>query len=266
MNDGRTSAPGCGERWRAPAAWWTDPAFWEEAFDFIFPPEHLALGEQVAAGAAALLAVAPPGAVLDLGCGPGRVCVPLARRGFEVVGVDAQGGYLARARDRAAREGARVELVQRDMRFLPFRGRFDAAISIFTSFGYFADRSDDERVLRGVHRALRPGGRFLLETAHRDGVVRLLGPRESEAPGGRRCREEPRFDPVEGVVEARWTITSPGGARTFTTRMRPYAATELDAMLRRAGFADVRFFGGLEGGLPSVDRFTLVAVATRGAR
>ncbi len=246
-----------------PDRWWSDEAFWEELFDFIFPPEHLALGEDTAARAVRLLGLAPASAVLDLGCGPGRVAVPLARMGHRVVGVDAQAGYLARARAWAAREGVPLELRQGDVARMPLPSGLDAVLCVFTSFGYFADPEQDGAVLARTREALRPGGRLLLETAHRDGVVRLLRARETVAPDGRRCCEEPRFDPVSGVLETRWRIRAGERTRTFVSRLRPYSATELGAMLRRAGFREVAFHGDLDGGPPSLDAFTVVAVAER---
>ena len=54
------------------------------------------------------------------------------------------------------------------MRELGFEGEFDAVINVFTAFGYFEDPEDDLRTLRGVRVALKPGGRFLLETLHRE--------------------------------------------------------------------------------------------------
>jgi SAM-dependent methyltransferase len=248
---------------RTASEWWSDASFWEDAFDFIFPPEHLALGETVASQVEALLGLAAPARILDLGCGPGRVAVPLARHGHAVTGLDVQDGYLARARAWAARERVPLELRRADVSRLAYDDAFDAAISLFTSFGYFDDPADDRRVLEGARRALRRGGRFVLETAHRDGVVRLLRPRELRAADGRRFREDPAFDPVAGTLVTRWTVDAVAGPRRYTTRMRAYSATELDAMLRAAGFADVRFFGTLAGGSPSLDSWTITATAAR---
>ncbi len=248
----------------APSSWWSEEQFWEDMFDFIFPPEHLALGEPLAAKAIALLGIAPGAAVLDMGCGPGRVAIPLARRGLRVVGVDAQPGYLARARAWAERERVVIDLRLANMAELPFDGEFDAAICAFTSFGYFADREQDLRVLERARRALRPGGRFLLETAHRDGVVRLLPVQEARLADGRAFRSVPRFEPVSVVLELTWTVTSPhGSARSFVTRLRPYSATELAEMLAEAGFRDVAFHGDLDGSAPSLDAYTIVALGTR---
>jgi SAM-dependent methyltransferase len=242
--------------------WWTDPAFWDDMFDFVFPPEHLALGAEVADRAPRLLGLAPGARVLDLGCGPGRVAVPLARRGFRVTGVDFHAGFLARARDRAAREGARLDLVRGDAAALALAPAFDAVLSVFNSFGYFADPAEDVRVLERAHAALRPGGRLLLEVAHRDGVVRTMHVRE-RTDGERRWREEPRFDPVTGLLESVWTVEDGRGLRTYRWRSRPYSATEHGALLRAAGFREVRFYGDLDGGPPSIDRYMIVAVAER---
>ncbi len=247
----------------APSSWWSEEEFWEDMFDFIFPPEHLALGEPLAAKAIALLGLAPRSDVIDLGCGPGRVAIPLARRGHRVVGVDAQPGYLARARAWAEREGLALDLRLGDMAALALDRAFDAAICAFTSFGYFADRREDLRVLESAWRALRPGGRFLLETAHRDGVVRLLPVQEARLADGRAFRSVPRFEPVSGILELTWTVSSPAGSRSLRTRLRPYSATELAEMLADVGFRDVRFFGDLDRSAPSLDSYTIVALGTR---
>jgi SAM-dependent methyltransferase len=177
--------------------------------------------------------------------------------------MDMHAGYLARARAWASREGLAVALRQGDIAEPVFAEEFDAVLCLFNSFGYFADRRQDQRVLDHACAALRPGGRFLLEAAHRDGVVRTMHVREADAPDGRCWREEPSFDLVTGVVEARWTVTSPRGSRTFVSRSRPYSATEMGDTLREAGFHDVRFHGDLAGSAPSLDAYMIVALASR---
>jgi hypothetical protein len=85
---------------------------------------------------------------------------------------------------------------------------------------------------------------------------RLLG-------GGRLLLEQTTFDPASGVVQMTQTLVPPGGEReSRTLSLRVYTATELVAMLERAGFAEVRCHGDLDGG-PFGTETRLVAVARR---
>lgn len=99
--------------------------------------------------------------ILDVGCGVGRHAVELAKLGYDVTGVDISSRYLAEARRRARKQRVHAHFIRGDMRRLDFNKTFDAAINLFTSFGYFPSPSDDLKVLRGVCRALKPGGLFL---------------------------------------------------------------------------------------------------------
>src|SRR5207244_8733596 len=78
---------------------------------------------------------------------------------------------LAEARKAARGAGVKATFVQGDMRRLRFRGAFDAAISMFTSFGFFDRQEEDREVLRGIARALRPRGTFLMQLFNGDGLV-----------------------------------------------------------------------------------------------
>jgi SAM-dependent methyltransferase len=94
--------------------------------------------------------------VLDVGCGPGRHAVELARRGLLVHGVDISERFVELA-NRDAPDGATFERL--DARELPFQGEFDAAICLCQgAFGLMVDEGDDDAVVAGIARALVPGG------------------------------------------------------------------------------------------------------------
>lgn len=78
---------------------------------------------------------------------PGRIANRLASRGATVTGLDATPLFLERARRDAAARGIAVTYVEGDMRTLPWRAQFDAAVSLFTAFGYFGD--DENRAVLG---------------------------------------------------------------------------------------------------------------------
>ena len=140
---------------------------WTKAFfraDVFTPgdPDALAMAPAEASAAWRLLGLKKDARVLDLACGTGRHSVQFARRGATVLGVDKTREYLVQAR-RAARGMKNCAFVEGDMRRLPFSEEFDAAVNLWTSFGYFSKPSEDLAVLKGVARALKPGGRFLIE-------------------------------------------------------------------------------------------------------
>jgi hypothetical protein len=104
----------------------------------------------------------------------------------------------------------------------------------------------------------------VIETMHRDLMVREFREQDWQLLGeGRLLLEQRTFDPGSGVTQATQTLIDSGGARDSRTfSMRVYTATELLAMLERAGFADARCHGDLEGG-PFGTGTRLVIVAAR---
>ena len=105
--------------------------------------------------------------VLELGCGTGRLLLPLAEAGSQVVGVDASDAMLARARRRLAHAPRelreRVELREGDMRGLELAGRFDAVVVATKTFFYLMTPSDQRRMLSAVARLLDAGGIVALD-------------------------------------------------------------------------------------------------------
>lgn len=107
---------------------------------------------------AGLLEILPGANILDLACGTGRYAIPLARRGFQVTALDLTPAYLQEGQKKAEAENLSIRWVQGDMRDIPFQDEFDAVINIFTSFGFFEEEGDHWKTLKGVVRALKPGG------------------------------------------------------------------------------------------------------------
>jgi SAM-dependent methyltransferase len=169
----------------------------------------------------------PAGArILDVGCGPGRHSLELARRGYETVGVDIAPRFIEIARDQAAQEGVPATFVHADARELAFDAAFDAAICLCEgAFGLAGDDDGHERVLAGVARALRPGAPFVLTA-----INALSAARATEDPA--------RFDPYTCTLVDAETITSPDGRRRevelFTTA---FTYRELRWLLEAGGFA-----------------------------
>lgn len=178
-------------------------ASWDEVFeeDYLYFYETLLTPERndrEAALLVRLLGLPEQAEVLDAPCGHGRIANRLARMGYRVTGLDKSRAFLERARREAAEWGVQVDYVEGDIRRLPWTERFDAVINWFTSFGYFDDE-ENRLVLREAHRALRPGGRLVLEMIARDRVVQQVAANGGEWVGvierdGNLLVDRTRFD------------------------------------------------------------------------
>lgn len=211
------------------------------------------------------LAGTPTGAeVLDLCCGPGRHSLELARRGCRVTGVDRTARYLAQAAQMAKAEGLEIEFVPEDMRTFARESRFDLAISLYTSLGYFEDPDQDRQVLANVHRSLRPGGVFVLEMMGKEVLAWGFSEKDwTQLPDGSFMLEHRTLSGNWGRMESRWILIRDGQVREHRVDHRLYSGTELESALREAGFATVEIFGTLAGAPYDQNANRLVALATR---
>jgi SAM-dependent methyltransferase len=189
-------------------------------------------------------------AILDIPCGVGRHSVELARRGFHVTGVDFKAEYVADARARASDAGVQAAFEVGDMREFISQSPFDAAFCYFGSFGYFTE-DDDLKFAAAVARALRPGGRFLVETHIMETWLPVFRERDwfwAGADAARvRVTEERSWDATTGRVQVTWTLIDDSGAKSHVTSIRIYSYRELQSLLTAAGFASVRLLDGKSG-------------------
>jgi SAM-dependent methyltransferase len=207
--------------------------------------------------------------VLDIPCGTGRHAVRLARRGASVLGVDITDAYLREAR-RAARGLRNARFVRGDMRRVPLKNEFDAAINLWTSFGYFERASDDIKTLRGVARALKDGGLFLIDTADITEIRRRLHSRSwSRRADGAYVLEDAIYvggwDPK---VVNEWTVLRRGKpARRSRFVVRGYDKARMFAALKKAGLTPLRTWSALslDYGSSGPAGARLVVLARKGA-
>ena len=199
--------------------------------------------------------------LLDLACGHGRIANRLAERGVRVTGLDATPLFLRLAREDAARRGVDVEYVEGDMRELPWEARFDRVLSWFTSFGYFGD-DDNRRVLREAHRALRPGGRLLIENNNLPVVLKTWEDEHVNERDGDRMIDRATFDPLTSRALTTRTVERSGRTRTFQYEVRGFLFTELRDWLLRAGFSFVEGYGSDRRPL-SLDSRRMITIAGR---
>jgi SAM-dependent methyltransferase len=202
--------------------------------------------------------------VLDVACGHGRHANELARRGMRVTGVDASPRSLDIARETAAAEGLDVGFRELDMRELDYDGEFDAAICLFTSFGFF-DEAGNQRVLDGVARALRPEGSFLIDVVNGLALFRFYKERPwEELDDDVLFVQEHEYDALAGRNRSRWIFVRPDGTRSeLRHSLRVYTPVELAERLRVAGLEVEGGWGGWDGTDLGFEGRRLILVARR---
>ena len=178
--------------------------------------------------------------------------------------MDRTAGFIERARQLADERGltnARFQVA--DMRELDYEAEFDAAYNYFTSWGYY-DEDTNLDVLRRVVRALKPGGRFLLEMIGRDALMRRYRARSWERIDERTMLlMENRFDVASGLQHNTRTYLREGAApEVIEVRHYIPAPDHLARLLRDAGFAATRVVSAPDGGEPTIDSFRIAVIGT----
>jgi SAM-dependent methyltransferase len=191
------------------------------------------------------LAIPKGGDVLDVACGYGRHAIELVQRGLAVTGLDLSLPLLIRAADESQRRAVSVNFVHTDMREMPFDRQFDGAYCMLTSFGYF-DEESNLKVAEGIARALKPGGRFLIDVINRDYIVGDLPARIWWEGDGCVVLEEVDFNfNTNRVLTHRSVVFEDGQQLEQEISLRVYSLHELGKLLRQAGFRVIEVSGSI---------------------
>ena len=220
-------------------------------------------------------ASAGQGPVLEIGCGTGRILLPIARAGCAVTGIDSSQRMLERCRAKLAAEPAdvraRARVASHDMRDFDLGARFPLIIAPFRVLQHLTTIDDQLGFLATIGRHLAPQGRFIFDVFN-PRFDRLVGAGGVESedtpelrlPDGRTMRRAYRIARVrwlDQVSESELIYDVDGKRYVQAFEMRWYLAAELRHLLARAGFQVREMFGDFARG-PVVDgcpEFVVVA-------
>jgi SAM-dependent methyltransferase len=211
-----------------------------------------------------LIAHGLSGAILDLGCGFGRHSLAMREAGLDVFGLDLSAELLGHARALPGSAALRGRLVRGDFRNLPFAAaRFDTAVMLFSSFGYFDD-VQNERVLGELARVLRRDGRAVLDLMNPQRVRDTLVP-ESESRRDDLLLRETRRLTEDGrrVVKDVLMRDARGGEWSWREDVRLYELEELRALSARQGLEVERVQGDFDGRPPAANAPRQIVWAVR---
>lgn len=220
------------------------------------------------------------GAVLEVGCGTGRILLPIARAGCAITGIDGSPQMLERLRTKLATEWrevqSRVHLAQQDMRDFKLSTPFSLILAPFRVVQHLITIDDQLRFLAAVSQHLAPGGklvfdvfnpRFDMLVAH-DGTERQDTP-ETKLPDGRsftRAYRIARVRWLDQVSESELIYYVDGKRYVQAFEMRWYLAAELENLLARAGFRVRQVYGDFARGPLRDGCPDLVVTAERSSR
>ncbi len=209
------------------------------------------------------LAAAHGGPVLELGCGTGRITLPIARAGVEIVGVDLSRAMLDRAARQLRRLPAaarkRVRIEHGDLRTVRLGRRFPLVIAPFNALQHLYDRADWEAALATVRAHLAPAGKFVFDVLLPEPIVQARAPLRRFSKTKLKHPETKRpFQYTEAFVHERQRQllfiyeflddeTDPKQNLVVPVAHRQIYPLELEAILHYNGFAIAERHGGFEG-------------------
>jgi SAM-dependent methyltransferase len=170
--------------------------------------------------------------ILDVACGAGRHAIPLARAGYRVAGVDISADFLERAR-RAS--DVAIEWHQRDMRDLPWKGRFDGVLCFGNSFGYLG-RAGTRASIASIAGAMKQGARFVLDTGSiAESILPSLQQRRWIEIGDILFLSAAAYDVNESRLDVEYTFVRGNSRETKTAHTSVFTTGELRDMFEACG-------------------------------
>ncbi len=222
-----------------------------ELYDLLFAPELPVVEHYLS------LATRAGGAVLELGCGSGRVCAPIALCGIPTVGVDRSPAMLTRAQAYAAELGATVRFIEADMRTLELAEQFALVILPSNSLAHLADLPSLRALFATARRHLAPGARFAFDCVNPDVHAIARPAEERRARGtivhsewGELAVDERRdYEAATQITTSLWQLGAPQHRRqqTFVLQLRNFYPRELELLVESSGFELLERFGDFNG-------------------
>lgn len=214
-------------------------------------------------------------AILDLACGIGRHSVPLAEKGYKVVGVDLSPSYISAAEKYAEDRGVsqNTRFIVGDMKRLEellsdSMESFDAVVNLFTSMGYW-DEETDRTIFTQALNLVRPQGLLVIHTANRDFLIKNFQARDfTISEEGRVFFTERRLDLETSRIYNVWRYYDMKGEdmthlSTVEIDHRLYSLHELKKLVEDSGWRYQTCYGGFGTQPFTIDTFSMLLIAKK---
>lgn len=194
------------------------------------------------------------GPVLELACGTGRLTIPLAKKGLEIIGLDLAAPMLETARAKAAAAGVKINFLRGDARKFSLGKKFKLIFMAFNSLQHLGKAEDLRGLFACVAAHLAPGGRFIFDVFNPNPLCLVRDPEELlpvayyDAPAGAGkvlVNESYSYDKAAQVSRLTWHYRSEKTGRTLkkSLNLRCFFPQELQALVHYNGFRAVASYG-----------------------
>ncbi len=182
-----------------------------------------------------------PATLLDLACGKGRHSRYLARKGFEVWGLDLSPKSIAYAQQF---ESKNLHFVEGDMRDFEFEMDFNFVLNLFTSFGYFENDTDDLLVFQNIHKQLKNNGLFIQDYLNADIVAEHLIKEEVKVVEGISFHLNRKIEGAYVIKDIRFE--DGGSPYHFQERVKLYKLNDFEKFAKDSHLQIEQVFGDYE--------------------
>jgi cyclopropane fatty-acyl-phospholipid synthase-like methyltransferase len=245
--------------------WFENEDFWKNYGPIMFDSQRWAEAPTVAEDVCKIAGLGRGNSILDAGCGPGRISIELALRGLSVTGVDLIQSELDAAAETASDENVSLNLIKADLRTFTTDKKYDAAVNLYTSFGYCATIEEDVQILKHIADAIKPNGWFILECTSRETAVQYFTPGEWFERAGKTVLTEFSVSGAWEGLRSRWILidTTTGARIEHEFVQRLYSAPELRRILLGVGFSSAEVYGDFDFSPYNENARTMVIVARK---
>ena len=182
--------------------------------------------------------------VLDIACGAGRHSLELARRGYKVTGFDLSSYLINEARklcSKAPEKDLHVDFLINDMRNFNFNEKFDLAVNLFTSFGYFEDDKENFRVIKNASDSIKKGAWFVLDFINKEHIIENIVPYSRNKIGDEVLHQRRKIDGDFVVKDIR--IISGSKELKYKEVLKLYSLSELKKAFNSFNLKIIKKYG-----------------------
>ena len=217
---------------------WIQDWFGSDHYSVLYKHRDDAEAKRLIGNLTTLLGIPSGSCVMDCGCGKGRHSIQMQEKGFQVTGLDISEKSISCAKKY---EGRNLTFYSHDLRNLFRINYYEAALCLFTSFGYFENDAENNKVVKSIGSALKKNGWFVLDFMNAEKEIKELIPEQICRAGNFTYKMKRGIE--NGCIVKEIIVTEDGKEHSFRERVKAYKRKDLENFFVRNGLEVVHLLG-----------------------